>query len=238
MIRTTTSPGDDPDPEEPPPGEFPDLGPLLEEFNASRPDLLSAIEQPGLDAALEEINARWKDAFAAFEPSDLDRLVAEANASTEEALRRMEELYPADAMAKLLESMPSREELDEMVHRVAREREDLLASLLDQGMAFPVPVKEEPWPEPDPSLTARDAAVWMQQQVETQGVLYQETAVHHIRRHFGARFTYFNRNGNPAISVDVLNEFLRLTRSTVVWDWHERYWRKRTPGDPPGRRVE
>jgi hypothetical protein len=91
-------------------------------------------------------------------------------------------------------------------------------------------------PEPDPSLTAADAATWMQQQV-TGGTLYQEDAVWHIRRHFGRRFTYTNANGNLAIAREVLREFMARTRATVVWERGDRCWRWRRADDPSHSRI-
>jgi len=103
---------------------------------------------------------------------------------------------------------------------------------------FIAPVEAGPIPEPDPSLTARDVAVWMLQQVETQNLLYQHVAASYIFRYFGERFTYRNHNGNLAISPNVLSEFRLLSRDTVVWSRRERYWRYRLPSDPEGRAVE
>ena len=92
-------------------------------------------------------------------------------------------------------------------------------------------LSEEEIPEPDPNLTEADVANWMLQQVE-HGILDQKRAAYHIRRYFGEKFVYLNRNGNPAISREVLKEFLKITLHTVVWNRKERFWRQRRPGDP------
>ena len=100
-----------------------------------------------------------------------------------------------------------------------------------------VGVESEPLPEPDPSLTAKDVADWMLEQVKTKGELNQKDAAWHIRRYFGKRFIYLNENHNPAISREVLKEFLRISLKTVVWNRRERYWRLRQPSDPSNRRM-
>lgn len=96
---------------------------------------------------------------------------------------------------------------------------------------------EEPVPPPDPNLTSRDVAAWMLWQVETIGTLYQRHAASHIRRSFGEDFIYLNENSNPAISREVLKDFLAISLETVVWGRRQRYWRKRQVADKPGQRM-
>lgn len=98
-------------------------------------------------------------------------------------------------------------------------------------------IESEPSPEPDPNLTAKDVAEWMLKEVETKGGLYQKDAAWHIRRYFGKQFIYLNENHNPAISREVLKEFLLISMKTVVWNRRERYWRVRQPNDPPKLRM-
>ncbi len=43
---------------------------------------------------------------------------------------------------------------------------------------------------------------------------------------------------DPAIALEVLEEFRKLTEKTVVWVRRERMWRLREKGDPPGRMVD
>jgi len=95
----------------------------------------------------------------------------------------------------------------------------------------------EPLPEPDPNLKPSDVANWMVEDLREHEILYHNKAVHYIRRYFGERFTYTNRLGNPAISEEVLKEFLLLTQETVVWSRKHRLWRYRKPGDPPNSRM-
>ncbi|MBD2542282.1 hypothetical protein [Coleofasciculus sp. FACHB-SPT36] len=100
-------------------------------------------------------------------------------------------------------------------------------------------LEEEPIPEPDPNLTAKDVAAWMLKQVETKGVFYQQDAAWHIRRYFGECFIGLNKNSNPAISKKVLKEFRLISLKTVVWNRRELYWRLCQPSDPSkSRRVD
>lgn len=168
-------------------------------------------DPPKLDDILQELAASTPDLLAGLEPSELDRLLA-AELSQED-------------------------ELGEFARRFAQGEADRLDSLLLSALSPLEAEPEEPLPRPDPDLTAVDVAKWMQQQVETHGMLFQESAVYHISRHFGTQFSEVNPNGNPAIAKIVLREFRRPNEKTVVWVWQERYWRERQPGDPPRRRV-
>jgi Family of unknown function (DUF6953) len=87
------------------------------------------------------------------------------------------------------------------------------------------------------AVKASDVAKWMVNELEQKEYLYQESAVDEIRRRFGARFAYWNENGNLAMSRTVLAEFGKLTERTVVWERDEKCWRKRTSSDPKGQRA-
>lgn len=84
--------------------------------------------------------------------------------------------------------------------------------------------------------TAREVAEWMAGELNRVSELYQEDAAYEVERLFGKQFLYENENGNMAIDRAVLREFRRLTESDVVWEPSERYWRKREPRDPIGKR--
>lgn len=83
--------------------------------------------------------------------------------------------------------------------------------------------------------TAKEVASWMVQQLDLQRELYQEDIVDELAASFGSEFVYENENGNLAIHQRVLTEFRKLTPD-VVWERGERMWRRRHPGDSPGRR--
>jgi hypothetical protein len=93
--------------------------------------------------------------------------------------------------------------------------------------------KPKPKHKPDPNLKARDVANWMLEQVKLESRLYQSRAVSHIEEYFGDRFVRENRHGNPAISKDVLKQFLVISLKPVVWVHTDKYWRLRRPSDPP-----
>ncbi|MGA2001185.1 MAG: hypothetical protein ABSG52_14435 [Terriglobales bacterium] len=84
------------------------------------------------------------------------------------------------------------------------------------------------------SYTARDVAEFMVKELQREGTLYQDCAVDSIVRNFGEQFIYENENGNPAISVEVLAEFRKLT-PRIVWEKGERCWRTREEYDEKGR---
>jgi hypothetical protein len=61
--------------------------------------------------------------------------------------------------------------------------------------------------------TDREVAEWMMSQFEKQFWLYQEDTVYKIKAHFGMDFVYQNKNGNYAISKNVLKEFKKIGSS-------------------------
>lgn len=74
--------------------------------------------------------------------------------------------------------------------------------------------------------TSIDVAIWMKDQLDNLGRLYQETTVYQILKLFGKSFVYQNENGNLAISKDVLKEFRKLTDGNTIWEKSEKAWRK------------
>lgn len=83
--------------------------------------------------------------------------------------------------------------------------------------------------------THEDVAKWMLEELGRVKCLYQETVVYEIASKFGDSFTYYNDNGNLAISAKVLAAFRKLSGDTVVWERGERMWRCRESHDGPGR---
>jgi hypothetical protein len=82
--------------------------------------------------------------------------------------------------------------------------------------------------------TPKDVARWMLDELRREEYLYQEQVVCEVLERFGDEFTYYNDNGNLAISRRVLDEFRKLTAKDVVWVRSDRYWRIRNGDDPPG----
>jgi hypothetical protein len=73
--------------------------------------------------------------------------------------------------------------------------------------------------------SALKVAEWMASRLEDKGYLYQDQAVSYIKKNFGDDYVYHNANGNPAISKEVLKEFLALTDGRAVWERGEKAWR-------------
>ena len=98
------------------------------------------------------------------------------------------------------------------------------------------PSRLELMSNPESATVSNDTvAEWMLQEVEREGLVYQETVAYDIERKFGDAFIYINEHGNPAISKGVLEAFRRISEDTVVWERQNRAWRKREPVDQPGR---
>ena len=67
-------------------------------------------------------------------------------------------------------------------------------------------------------------------------LVYQDDIASDIERVFGEEFVSSNPNGHWSIRHDILQEFRRMSEDSVVWLEHDAAWRKREPGDKPGRR--
>lgn len=85
------------------------------------------------------------------------------------------------------------------------------------------------------TITTKDVAQWMLNEIEKVKYLDQETAVDHISANFGDDFVYENENGNLAIEQKVLAAFRKLTDDSIVWERSSRLWRYREESDEPGR---
>lgn len=90
--------------------------------------------------------------------------------------------------------------------------------------------------------TPKQVAQWMLAQLEECDSLLQVDAVAGIEEMFGPEFVHLSNIGETSIDRRVLNHFRKLTGEDVVWVtqhggdyWPGAYWRKRGPGDTPGR---
>ena len=137
--------------------------------------------------------------------------------------------WDADVLRKLASKSKTRFDPDLLIELANRRKQNLDVDPLEALADMSNP---KPSSEPDPNLKATDVAEWMQQRVESKGVLYQKNAAIYIRKYFGRKFVKINRNRNLAISQVVLKEFLARTRDTIVWSKQKRYWRRRRPSDP------
>lgn len=84
-------------------------------------------------------------------------------------------------------------------------------------------------------MKSKDAAHWMQCQLEEHGCLYQDDVVDYIINCNGESLLRENADGNLVLGSALLNEFSKLNRETVVWVRPDRYWRFRVVEDENGR---
>ena len=89
--------------------------------------------------------------------------------------------------------------------------------------------------KPD-QAAAQLVATWMVEEFEKRGgVLEQDYGATEIETRFGVDFVYDIATFTGGIDRRVLAAFRRLTGNAVVWSRSERHWRRRRPGDKPGR---
>lgn len=86
--------------------------------------------------------------------------------------------------------------------------------------------------------TAEEVASFMLTEIDKGMYVYQETIVYQISSQFGSQFTYYNENGNLAISKEVLKAFRKISKDKVVWLRGDRAWRLRQASDRPGRQQD
>jgi len=84
------------------------------------------------------------------------------------------------------------------------------------------------------TTTPEDVALWMIDELEKTGQLYQWEAILELQSRFGDDFIYLNESGNFAIDRRVLRAFRTRTEDTIVWRRTECCWARRGPHDPPG----
>ena len=78
--------------------------------------------------------------------------------------------------------------------------------------------------------------VWMLAEVLRGGLLYQQDIASDIARLFGEEFAPSDASGHRTIPREILREFRRVSGDSVIWLGHDAVWRKRQPGDRPGRK--
>ena len=90
--------------------------------------------------------------------------------------------------------------------------------------------------------TPKEVAQWMIAQLGEGDCLLQVESVAAIEKLFGSEFVYLSDLGEKSIDRRVLYQFRRLTQDEIVWViqhgggyWSGAHWRKRVPGDSPGR---
>jgi hypothetical protein len=199
-----------------------ELNKLLENLSDQPP-----IELDIPDAELNKLLESLSDQI----PIELDFSDTELTKLLEEANQPFPNIsFDDEAARKILEYISSADsELNFDLSQI-----DLSTSIQNAEVSG---IESELIPEPDPNIMAKDVAAWMLTQVESEERFYQRDAVWKIKKYFGERFIYLNQNHNPAISREVLKEFLRISLKTVVWNKRERYWRFRQSSDHINNRM-
>lgn len=75
-------------------------------------------------------------------------------------------------------------------------------------------------------VTATTIGAWLLSRIETASpqYVYQSQVVNEIRNTFGVEWSYLNKNGNWAISKEVLKEFGKLKYPTIYWERGSQAW--------------
>lgn len=74
-------------------------------------------------------------------------------------------------------------------------------------------------------------------QVEKHGCIYQDDVVDYLVKAGADELLRENSDGNLVVGRAVLEAFMAITATTVVWVKPERYWRWRVAEDEPGREA-
>lgn len=86
-------------------------------------------------------------------------------------------------------------------------------------------------------MTPEQVADWMLRQIEREECVYQDDVVDLVLQHGGDSLLRENADGNVVLGRGILDAFLKLTKSNVVWVKPERYWRFRVAEDEEGREA-
>lgn len=86
-------------------------------------------------------------------------------------------------------------------------------------------------------MDAKTIAEWMLSEIKKHGCIYQDDVVDRLVKSNTEGFLRENSDGNLVVGREVLNAFLKLTETTVVWVKPDRYWRFRVAEDEPGREA-
>lgn len=86
-------------------------------------------------------------------------------------------------------------------------------------------------------MDAKAVAGWMLAQLEKHGCIYQDDVVDHLVKARAEELLRENSDGNLVVGRAVLDAFMAVSETTVVWVRPDRYWRWRVPEDEPGREA-
>ncbi len=85
------------------------------------------------------------------------------------------------------------------------------------------------------AATPQVVASWMMTEIEQSGRLYMANAADSVAAEHGPPLVRFDDEGLPILQPPVISAFQDLTGDAVVWCMSGQYWRRRRPGDEPGR---
>lgn len=83
-------------------------------------------------------------------------------------------------------------------------------------------------------MTEEEAALWMLDQYNECGFLYQETAASYLFHLNDEKLAYFDKDSNLCVGKQVLAKFNKLTPD-AVYERAGKFWRERLETDQPGR---
>ncbi|EGR0536026.1 hypothetical protein E4J49_25140 [Vibrio parahaemolyticus] len=84
-------------------------------------------------------------------------------------------------------------------------------------------------------MNAQELALWMQSELDKDTCLYQDDVVDFAVKNDLESLLKENSDGNVVLGKDVLSEFEKLNKTSVVWVRPDKYWRFRVAEDENGR---
>lgn len=85
------------------------------------------------------------------------------------------------------------------------------------------------------AVTPQTVAAWMMTELDQGGRLYLARVADDVAARHGPPLVAFDDDGLPILQNDVIRAFQELSGDGVVWCMSSRSWRRRRPGDRPGR---
>lgn len=86
-------------------------------------------------------------------------------------------------------------------------------------------------------MKPEEAAAWMLTELQKNGCIYQDDAVDYLVKKKSEHLLRENSDGNLVLGRALLDSFMAITQTTVVWVKPDRYWRWRVAEDEPGREA-
>ncbi|TCM89090.1 hypothetical protein EV294_11331 [Paenibacillus sp. BK033] len=74
------------------------------------------------------------------------------------------------------------------------------------------------------TTTEQQIAEWMVNEIKFRGMMRQEEAIEHVKRHFGEQYIFVNENGNVSLEKEVKKAFRKLHKGRIAWDRDGFFW--------------